>query len=302
MDNELVNYVRKPEYTGENRCEPCTVLNLSIAAIVSLALTRRSYASGAVAACISIGLIYLRGYLVPGTPTLTKQFMPPAVLRWFGKPPGAPQMMGGLGASGADSTRSTESSPKSQANPEEGEGKVTDNAETGVEEYYLSNGVLVPCEEVDDLCITDEFGSRWAEAISDLDEQDVSANETIKAFGLDDDSAEAVLETHDEAWVLYSGEQPIGQWPSRTALLTDFGSARLLSDLDDEWDDRSPQTKGELLTGLRLFLEECPQDGGEIEFKERTVESCCQAHEVLAAVCSESGERVFEQPLDDLAT
>lgn len=300
MEIEVVNQLRQPEYTGENRCEPCTALNLSIAAVGSLALARRSHAGGAVAACISIGLIYLRGYLIPGTPTLTKQYMPPAVLRWFGKPPETPQTMGGLGASGDIPGRFTESRPTSQIRADEAESEATDDTGTDLEEYYLSKGVLNPCEDANDLCLTDEFESGWAEAISSLDEQDVSAEETIEAFGLDNDSAEPVLETHDEAWVLYAGEQPLGQWPSRAALLADLGSARLLSDLDDEWDDRSPQTKGEVLTGLRVFLEECPQDGGEIKFEERTVESCCQAHEVLAAVCSESGERVFEHPVDDL--
>ncbi|AQL43452.1 hypothetical protein BV210_12460 [Halorientalis sp. IM1011] len=31
--------------------------------------------------------IYLRGYLVPGTPALTKRFLPASVLNWFGKTP-----------------------------------------------------------------------------------------------------------------------------------------------------------------------------------------------------------------------
>lgn len=55
--------------------------------------------------------------------------------------------------------------------------------------------------------------------------------------------------------------------------------------------------KGKLLNGLRLFLQTCPTSGGNIALTEETVESCCQSHEVIAAICTDTGERLFEHPV-----
>src|SRR6056297_2692903 len=96
MQLDVVDDLRQPKYTGENRCEPCTVLNLSIAAVGSSLIARKSRLGGLLAIGISIALIYLRGYLGPGTPTLTKHYLPSAVLRWFGKDPD-PDVASGLG-------------------------------------------------------------------------------------------------------------------------------------------------------------------------------------------------------------
>lgn len=84
---DLVDDLKRPEYTGENRCLPCTIVNLAIAAAVGALVARRRRVAGALAFGLSAALIYLRGYLVPGTPTLTKRYLPPAVLELFGKEP-----------------------------------------------------------------------------------------------------------------------------------------------------------------------------------------------------------------------
>lgn len=39
---------------------------------------------------VALGAIRRRGYLVPGTPALTKRHLPDPVLRWFGKPRNPP--------------------------------------------------------------------------------------------------------------------------------------------------------------------------------------------------------------------
>jgi len=96
MQIDVVDDLRQPEYTGENRCEPCTVLNLVIAAVLGSVIARKSRLGGLLAVGISVALIYLRGYLVPGTPALTKRYLPPEVLRWFGKEP-EPDVASGLG-------------------------------------------------------------------------------------------------------------------------------------------------------------------------------------------------------------
>lgn len=181
--------------------------------------------------------------------------------------------------------------------------RLNDTGEIGrnLEQYYVENGALKLCDGGKDLCLADGFESDWAETMTALEHQDVSAERVVGVFGLEEESLNSTLRDQDEAWVLYADDKPVGQWPSWIALLADLAAAELLENVDEDWNTRSAKVKGKILTGLRLFLNECPKDGGDIEFEQETVESCCQSHEVLAAVCSENGERVFEQPVDDLA-
>ncbi|MFB6165691.1 MAG: hypothetical protein ABEJ31_11085 [Haloarculaceae archaeon] len=80
--------LRRPAYTGRNRCRPCTVLNAAIAVVASAAIARaRSRPAGAVALALSALTIALRGYLVPGTPALTRRYAPEWALRTIGKRP-----------------------------------------------------------------------------------------------------------------------------------------------------------------------------------------------------------------------
>ncbi|WP_195892457.1 hypothetical protein [Halopiger goleimassiliensis] len=83
---------RRPAYTGENRCLPCTVANVAIGALVAVAITvlgRRfvdttaAVALGALTLVGSLFAIALRGYLVPGTPRLTERYLPDGIRRRF---------------------------------------------------------------------------------------------------------------------------------------------------------------------------------------------------------------------------
>ena len=91
--------LRQPAYTGSNRCVPCTVLNGFIAVFVSILLGVFLYPHlGGVLVLLSVSvflfvllvIIWLRGYLLPGTPTLTKRYFPPWLLAIFGHVPDDP--------------------------------------------------------------------------------------------------------------------------------------------------------------------------------------------------------------------
>ncbi|MDJ1434118.1 hypothetical protein [Halostagnicola sp. A-GB9-2] len=83
---ESISSVRNPRHTGENRCLPCTVVNLLIAALLATAIgSIATIAAGVVAFTAFVTVIVLRGYLVPGTPTLTREYLPAPVLSLFGK-------------------------------------------------------------------------------------------------------------------------------------------------------------------------------------------------------------------------
>lgn len=81
----LTNQLRQPAYTGDNRCLPCTAVNIVIAVIVSVVASIVSPVLGVGVFVLALVAIYVRGYLVPGTPTLTKRYFPERVLHWFDK-------------------------------------------------------------------------------------------------------------------------------------------------------------------------------------------------------------------------
>ncbi|MDF9747762.1 hypothetical protein [Natrinema salsiterrestre] len=320
MQIDVVDDLKQPEYTGENRCEPCTVLNLAIAAVVGSLVARKSRLGGLLAIAVSVALIYLRGYLVPGTPTLTKRYLPPEVLRWFGKEPD-PAVASGLGAAGstgttpADASRSgSESTDTSSASGDvatfdESDDIATpdddsidgedDRAIVDLETFFLDHDVLEPCSDRDDLCLTAEFETAWFDEIEPLDESGVDAAAAVDAFGFEADPDEFELETRDETHILLAGGRGAGRWPSRAGLIADVAASRALETWIDDWDAYDPETKGEVLNSLRMFLETCPS-GGDVEMGEEVVESCCTSHQVVAVTCEETGERLFEQRLSDV--
>lgn len=327
MEPDFVDDLKQPEYTGENRCEPCTVLNLGIAAVVSTAIARKSRLGGLLAAGVSIALIYLRGYLVPGTPTLTKRYLPPEVLRWFGKDP-EPAVASGLGpvetatADAADTARSpTKPDAATSAAADEDATAVdeSDPAETldaddatvaasnggadrpalDLETFFREHDVLEPCSDRDDLCLTDDFEAAWFDEIEPLADGTVDVAAAVDAFGFDADPDAFELETRGESRALLSQSRAVGRWPSRAALIADVAASRTLETWVDDWDAFDPETKGEVLNGLRMFLETCPS-GGSVVMGEEVVESCCSSHEVVAVTCEETGERLFEQRLADV--
>ncbi|WP_440772397.1 hypothetical protein [Natronorubrum sp. DTA28] len=312
--------LKQPEYTGENRCEPCTILNLAIAAVVGSLIARKTKLGGLAAVGISIGLIYVRGYLVPGTPTLTKRYLPPEVLRWFGKDP-EPQVSSGFGGveagteatdiaiDGTDgddtATDGDDTAVEATGATAEGDGTATEDADTAesepepepldLEDFFLANDVLEPCSDRDDLCLTEAFEADWLAAIEEVDEAGVDATAVIDAFDFDAEQEAFELEERDEARLLVGERGIAGRWPSRAAVVADVAASRVLADWAPEWDVQTPETKGQVLNGLRMFLETCPGAGGEISMDEEVVESCCSSHDVIAVTCDETGERLFEQ-------
>jgi hypothetical protein len=76
----LWDALRRPEHTGDRRCWPCTLVNAVLVAAGALLLARRhGRTTGAFAAAAGGALIALRGYVVPGTPTVA-----PALVRALG--------------------------------------------------------------------------------------------------------------------------------------------------------------------------------------------------------------------------
>ena len=186
---DALERVRQPEYVGENRCVPCTVTNLVIAAVLTAALAWLSVPLAVTFAVLAVASIWLRGYLVPKTPELTKQYLPDRLLAKFDKQP----------------------------RPE-----PVDRGEFDPETVLLEAGVVEPCADVDDLCLTDGFEADWLASIDDLADEDTLRAELADHLEIED--ADVTFEHYGDAFIASEDGTQIGQWESRAALLADLAA------------------------------------------------------------------------------
>jgi hypothetical protein len=271
----VISRFRQPEYTGENRCLPCTAVNTLLAAGLSGAvaaggLVVTTPVVGAVAGVAVLGVsllsIYLRGYLVPGTPELTKRYFPPWLLRAFGKEPVL-----------------------------EHHQPVETDEEFDPEATLLQVGALEECADSDDLCLTDGFAEHWHEQLETLDTE--TSRDQLLAL-LDVDTGEVEYSEYGRAFMAQLDGQTVGKWESEAAFLADLAAARVFAQHYPGWSELSIEARGQLLNGLRLFLDTCPNCGGVPAFDSETVESCCSTYDVAAVTCDDCEARLFEARVD----
>jgi hypothetical protein len=267
----VISRFRQPEYTGENRCMPCTVANTLIAVGVSVAVAAGgavvatplvSAAGGVAVFGGSLLAIYLRGYLVPGTPELTKRYFPPWLLSLFGKEPVLDRHQ-----------------------------PVETDEEFDPEATLVEVGALEECADSDDLCLTDSFGEAWHEQLETLDTE-TGRDELLEL--LEVDTGEVEYSEFGRAFVAQLDGQTVGKWESEAAFLADLAAARVFAQHYPGWSALSIEARGQLLNGLRLFLDTCPNCGGVPAFDSDTVESCCSTYDVAAVTCGDCEARLFE--------
>jgi len=281
----VIDWLRQPEYTGANRCTPCTVVNLIIALGIGAVTTVVSPVAGAAVVGASLAVIYFRGYLVPGTPTLTERYLPAAVLKWFGKRSASRESTGFDGGS------------RRVEEMDDGEYHSPADGAFDVHNYLIAGGLVEPCADEDDLCLVEGFADSWYESMSAIDGEHVTAENLATALDLDLDERTYRIETFDNARAMRAGPETLGKWPSTEAMVADLAGARVLSEWQVKWSELDPPTKGTVLNGLRLFLERCPEGGG-VTTRQDSVESCCSTQDVAVLECENSGARLFEQPID----
>lgn len=269
---QVLDRVRQPEYTGENRCVPCTAVNLVIAVVLALAAgllapARAAPWLGGAVLAVSLAAIYLRGYLVPGTPWFTRTYFPDWLLRRFDKQPVAP--------------------PR------------TEEGDLDIEGLLVESGVLAECADVDDLCLAEPAREAWRERIEALQAEDTSVDDLAAVLGVDRERL--AVEEFGDAFVARDDGVKVGQWESRAAFLADVAAAPVLADRIDAWEGLDVGQRGELLTGLRLFVERCPACGGDVAIEDDVVRSCCRSFDVVAATCVDCEARLFEAELPQAA-
>ncbi len=264
----VLDRIRRPEYTGENRCIPCTATNLVITAIVAVVLSVVWPPLGVAFAVLGLASIWLRGYLVPGTPELTKRYFPEWLLARFDKLPDSP--------------------------PE-----PIDPDEFDPEAILSEAGVVEPCVEEDDLCLTEAFAETWREGMASFGEEEALRDGLADQLELDADGVS--FETYGDAFIARDDGVRIGQWESRAALLADLAAARELPERIPNWEALTPRQRSQLLGGLRVFVEDCPVCGGPVAADTEVVESCCRSTTVVGVGCDDCGQRLLEVPYDESA-
>lgn len=269
MRKTVIETVRRPEYTGERRCLPCTVANVCLAGIGAGLVATVGVWTGAplvgagvglAAFALSLALVALRGYLVPGTPTLTKRYFPERLLGLFGKSSPGPAT-GGLDGNGG-----------------------------GDPDSLLTAAGVLESDGDGDYRLTDEFRAAWRRANAG-DEAD-----GIPAL-LEDDEFD--LEGWGDAFRVYLDDRMVGKWRSRAAFTVDAASAAALSARVDGWGGLSIEDRARLLERVRTRFGTCPDCGGETRRTTETVEGCCSTHEAATVSCRDCATRLYIETCPD---
>ncbi|MUW14291.1 hypothetical protein GJ633_06165 [Halorubrum sp. CBA1125] len=267
------NRYKNPEYTGNNRCLPCTIVNSGIGITVSAGAAGLATVSGweraaapiaTVLIVISAVSIYFRGYLIPGTPALTRRYLPRELRTRFGKETSKPP--------------------------------ISDDID--VERLLVSAGTLRENKDGTDLRLTQDFESRWKTAIETIRGTDVDRDHLLELLDLSAD--EVTFEEYPMAFRMRVDGRDVGKWESQEAFFADVAAAELLEDRVSNWSHLDAVQRGQLLNGLRLFLTRCPGCDGPLSLDMNTVESCCSSREVLVLSCDECNTRILESDQTDL--
>lgn len=262
----VLRRIRQPAYVGENRCIPCTLLNSILAAALSLLVVVVYPLAGVAVFAIALGLIYLRGYLVPYTPVLTARLFPESILAGF------------------DHDRADGTSTLTEAGG-------TIDPETVLREA----DAIEPSGGEDDLCLRTRFKRDLYTTITRLKAGKSDRVDLLEAIDIDPRVVDIV--EYGDAFAAFQGERRVGQWESNAAFLADVAGARVLSERYENWEALPLVDRGAVLGALRLFLTECPDCGRRVRFGRETVDSCCRDVEVVAVTCEGCGSRLFEQHL-----
>jgi hypothetical protein len=255
----LVDRLRDPAYTGSNRCLPCTAVNLGLLGFAVGPLWVLSPVAAAVVGFVGVATIWLRGYLVPGTPQLTRRYLPASVLAAFGKTP----------------------TTDSATVPPDG-----DPVET-----LVALGVLLE-ETEDGPTLAPSFRAAWDETAETLADDPTALRGAAAAVAAVDHRKITLAESDADGVVVTADGSWIGQWPSRTALVADLATERTLA--GPAWDALGRAERVDLAARIRGLTEHCPTCRGPTRVSDETVESCCHTTDIIAVSCADCGDRLAE--------
>lgn len=300
MIGRALERLRRPAYTGANRCLPCTAVNVVLVASVAVALAiaaRPVVAAGTV--LVGAAAIWLRGYAVPYTPSIGP--------RLAARLPGDP--FGHAGDSGtAQPTSGLADGAGSEASRPTGDDVVTALLEAGVvvpippdgpdsasgtDETVDESEGADETDAAPELTLADSFREDWRDEMARLRDRDLEGLAAVA-----DDctgpsvTARASREFRTETIVLESAEAD-GAVASltRPIAIAELAAVRALESWIDDGATRLAAGRP-----LRSLLASCPRCERELTV---TQSSCCGEVTPIGEtppeklVCPDCDERYF---------
>jgi hypothetical protein len=259
----------RPEHTGENRCWPCTVLNVLLVGVVALVVGRRRRGMAVLVAAVGAAAVYARGYVVPYTPAFAPRLTAALGLDPTGHEPGA----GGVrDPDSRPSERGGDASLAAAGGSATGETAPAGEALFGT---LLEAGVLAAADE--EVALAPGVEDRWEAEMADLRALD---DESLAAAVRDASAASEARSVTDDSWatperryVVLStdSDAPLDEtWLSRPVAIAETAAVRALAGVVED-----PGTRRAAASAMRVFLESCPDCSAPV--RETTTAACCGA-------------------------
>ena len=255
--------LRRPAYTGENRCWPCAAVNLLLVAVVA-AIAGSLRAPLAPVVLLGGGLlVYLRGYVVPGTPRFAPRLVDPLPVDVGPeKPVGSDSIADGVDPANSGTPVNGGESPDEEDSP--GEEDSAEESATMDPEAVIATlsgaGVLVA--DGDDLSPTDAYRESFEARMADLrslTETELAERAAAAAAGA------PTAEVHGDR-ILLVGDRDVRL--SRAVAIAETAAVETLSGFDVP-----PAVRTAAAEPLRTLVRTCPVCGGDVS--ETTLRLCC---------------------------
>lgn len=255
--------LRRPAYTGENRCWPCAAVNLLLVAVVAaIAGSLRA----PLASVVLLGgglLVYLRGYVVPGTPRFAPRLVDPLPVDVGPeKPVGSDSIADGVDPANSGTPVNGGESPDEEDSP--GEEDSAEASATMDPEAVIATlsgaGVLVA--DGDDLSPTDAYRESFEARMADLrslTETELAERAAAAAAGA------PTAEVHGDR-ILLVGDRDVRL--SRAVAIAETAAVETLAGFDVP-----PAVRTAAAEPLRTLVRTCPVCGGDVS--ETTLRLCC---------------------------
>ncbi len=211
--------LRRPEYTGKNRCWPCTVANAAILLACCLALVVFSFPLALAALLAGVGTIRVRGYLVPYTPQLVSRLR---------------------------GTREPDRPLTGSIAPTDGD----DLGEWTVE-TLVGAGIVVPDGER--LHLQESFRDDWREEMARL--RELSGEKLVESTATETRNSDVELLDADRPLLVLTGPEGGETWVSRPIAIAEVAAGRALVSHVSELSNRERLVAARALRG---FLHRCP--------------------------------------------
>lgn len=264
----MLDGYRNEEYTGANRCYPCTVANLSVLFGICTIVALRSWLLAIPVCTIGVAAISLRGYLIPYTPRLVPHLKQTvvSVMTQSDSPPPEPTSLSDDDVPG----------------------------ERIVDEFLRAD--ILTAANGDDLELSPTFEETWQAVLADIPTHSVTeferwATENIDKYEIAD------IDVINQRWgdpyvvVLFESDDEITlPYPIAIAELTALKALTTT--------DTSETLRLHGVGPLRAFLEHCPKCNSPLEIS--TYTGCCgnpnADEEAPGLVCPECRDFFFKYP------